>query len=98
FRLLGGFYGAEILVPLAVLDFKTEFGPNDHDHGLGDIAVSPFFIQWPEHKLFGLPFYQRLDFLYKIDTWLLYLNSYYETGAENRPEGVKFVFRISKLF
>jgi len=26
------------------------------------------------------------------------LNSYYETGAENRPEGVKFVFRISKAF
>jgi len=218
FRLLGGFYGAEVLVPLADLDFKTEFGPKDHDHGLGDVSVSPFFIQWPEHKLFGLPFFQRLDFLfklptgdysshsavnvgsnvysfnpyyaatlvptprlefssrlyylwnsendepffrlrannsqpgqalhlnaaasyeifkdfragvsgyalqqitddkvdgndqahsrervfgigpgfkYKIDTWLLYLNGYYETGAENRPEGVKFVFRISKLF
>jgi len=26
------------------------------------------------------------------------LNSYYETGAENRPEGVKVVFRISKIF
>jgi hypothetical protein len=218
FRLLGGFYGAEILVPLAVLDFKTEFGPNDRDHGLGDISVSPFFIQWPEHTLFGRPFFQRLDLLfklptgdysshsavnvgsniysfnpyyavtlaptprlefssrlyylwnsenddpffklranntqpgqafhvnaaasyeifkdfragvagyalqqitddkvdgndqvhskervfgigpgfkYKLDTWLLYLNSYYETGAENRPEGVKVVFRISKIF
>jgi hypothetical protein len=218
FRLLGGFYGAEILVPLAVLDFKTEFGPKDRDHGLGDVSVSPFFIQWPEHTLFDMPFFQRLDLLlklptgdysshsavnvgsnvysfnpyyavtlvpttrlefssrlyylwnsenddpffrlrannsqpgqafhvnaaasyeifkdfcagvagyalqqitddkvdgndqvhskervfgigpgfkYKLDTWLLYLNSYYETGAENRPEGVKFVFRISKLF
>ena len=218
FRLLGGFYGAEVLVPVAQLDFKTEFGPKDRDHGLGDISVSPFFIQWPEHTLFGLPFFQRLDFLfklptgdysshsavnvgsnvysfnpyyaatlvptprlefssrlyylwnsendepffrlranntqpgqafhvnaaasyeifenfragvsgyalqqitddkvdgndqahskervfgigpgfkYKLDTWLLYLNSYYETGAENRPEGVKVVFRISKLF
>jgi len=111
FRLLGGFYGAEILVPLAVLDFKTEFGPNDHDHGLGDIAVSPFFIQWPEHKLFGLPFFQRLDLLFKLPTGdysshsavnvgtnIYSFNPYYETGAENRPEGVKFVFRISKLF
>ena len=217
-RLLGGFYGAEILVPLADLDFKTEFGPNDRDHGLGDVSVSPFFIQWPEHTLFGLPFFQRLDLLlklptgdysrysavnvgsnvysfnpyyaatlvpvprlefssrlyylwnsenddpffrlrannsqpgqavhvngaasyeifkgfragvagyalqqitddkldgndqahsrervfgigpgfkYKIDTWSLYFNSYYETGAENRPEGVKVVFRISKIF
>jgi hypothetical protein len=218
FRLLGGFYGAEVLVPLAQLDFKTEFGPKDKDHGLGDVSVSPLFIQWPEHKLFDMPFFQRLDLLfklptgdysshsavnvgsnvysfnpyyavtlvpaprlefssrlyylwnsenddpfyrlranntqpgqafhvnaaasyeifkdfragvsgyslqqitddkvdgddqahskervfgigpgfkYKVDTWLLYLNSYYEFGAENRPEGYKFVFRISKLF
>jgi hypothetical protein len=37
-------------------------------------------------------------FKYKVDTWLLYFNSYYETGAENRPEGLKFVLRISKIF
>ncbi|MBI5578973.1 MAG: transporter [Deltaproteobacteria bacterium] len=218
FRLLGGFYGAEIIVPLADLDFKTEFGPKDRDHGLGDVSVSPFFIQWPEHKLFGLPFFQRLDILlklptgdysrhsavnvgnnvysfnpyyavtlvpaprlefssrlhylwnsenddpyfrltannsqpgqavhvnaaasyeifkdfragvsgyalqqitddklngndqahskervfgigpgfkYKLESWLLYFNSYYEIGAENRPEGLKFVLRFSKLF
>ncbi len=218
FKLLGGFYGAEILVPLAYLDFDTDFGPNDQDQGLGDVSVSPFFIQWPEYKLFDMPFYQRLDLLfklptgdysrhsavnigsnvysfnpyyaftlvptsrlefssrlyylwnsendepfyrfrandsqpgqavhanaaasyeilkglrlgvagyalyqitddkldgddqprsrervfgigpglkYKIDTWAMYLNSYYEFGAENRPEGVKFAFRISKVF
>ena len=218
FKLLGGFYGAEILVPLAQLDFKTEFGPKDRDHGLGDISVSPFFIQWPEYKFFDMLFFQRLDLLfklptgdysrhsavnigsnvysfnpyytftlvptsrlefssrlyylwnsendepfyrfrannsqpgqafhvncaasyeilkdlrlgvagyalyqitddkvdgddqvhsrervfgvgpglkYKIDTWSMYLNSYYEFGAENRPEGVKFAFRISKVF
>jgi len=68
FRLLGGYYGAEILVPLAVLDFKTEYGPKDRDHGLGDVSVSPFFIQWPEHTLFGLPFFQRLDCLLKLPT------------------------------
>lgn len=28
----------------------------------------------------------------------LYLNSYFETGAENRPEGTKVVFRLSKVF
>lgn len=28
----------------------------------------------------------------------LYLNSYFETGAENRPEGIKAVFRLSKAF
>ncbi len=218
YKLFDGFYGVEILVPLAQLDFKTEFGPKDRDDGLGDVSVSPFFIQWPEYKLFGMPFFQRLDFLfklptgdysrhsavnvgsnvysfnpyyaftlvptsrlelssrvyylwnsendepffrlrannsqpgqavhansavsyevlkdlrlgiagyallqitddkldgedlahsrervfgigpglkYKMDTWSMYLNSYYETGAENRPEGVKFAFRISKVF
>jgi hypothetical protein len=218
FKLFDGFYGAEVLVPLAQLDFKTEFGPRDRDNGLGDVSVSPFFIQWPEYKLFGMPFFQRLDFLfklptgdysrhsavnvgsnvysfnpyyaftlvptsrlefssrvyylwnsendepffrlrannsqpgqavhansavsyevikdlrlgiagyallqttddkldgddlahsrervfgigpglkYKMGTWSMYLNSYFETGAENRPEGVKFAFRISKVF
>jgi hypothetical protein len=28
----------------------------------------------------------------------LYLNSYFETGAENRPEGIKTIFRLSKAF
>lgn len=218
FRLLGGFYGAEVLVPLVHLDFDTDFGPNDQDQGLGDISVSPLFIQWPEYKLFDMPFFQRLNLLfklptgdysrhsavnvgsnvysfnpyyaftlvptsrlefssrlyylwnsendepfyrfraensqpgqavhanvaasyeilnglrlgvagyalyqitddkldgddqpnsrervfgvgpglkYKIDTWAMYLNSYYEFGAENRPEGVKLAFRISKVF
>lgn len=28
----------------------------------------------------------------------LYLNSYFETGAENRSEGTKVVFRVSKVF
>lgn len=28
----------------------------------------------------------------------LYLNSYFETGAENRPEGTKVVLRLSKIF
>lgn len=28
----------------------------------------------------------------------LYLNGYFETGAENRPEGAKVIFRISKVF
>lgn len=217
-KLLGGFYGAEVLIPLAQLDVKTDFGPRDQDRGLGDVSVSPFLLQWPQRTLFNMPFFQRLDFLfklptgdysrrsavnvgsnvysfnpyyavtllptsrlefssrlcylwnsenddpffrlrandtqpgqavhlncavsyetlkglrigvagyglfqitddkvdgddqarskervfgagpglkYKTGTWSLYLNSYFETGAENRPEGVKFAFRISTVF
>ena len=218
FKIFDGWYGAEILVPVGQLDFKTEFGPKDRDGGLGDLSVSPFFLQWPEYKLFGMPFFQRLDLLfklptgdysrhsavnvgsnvysfnpyyaftlvptnrleissriyylwnsendapfyrlradnsqpgqavhanvavsyevlkdlrlgvagyvlqqitddkvdgddqahsrervfgigpglkYKLDSWMMYLNSYKEFGAENRPEGVKFALRLSKVF
>ena len=218
FKIFDGWYGAEILVPVGQLDFKTEFGPKDRDDGLGDISVSPFFLQWPEYKLFGMPFFQRLDLLfklptgdysrhsavnvgsnvysfnpyyaftlvpasrlelssriyylwnsendapfyrlradnsqpgqavhanvavsyevlkdlrlgvagyalqqltddkvdgddqahsrervfglgpglkYKLDSWMMYLNSYKEFGAENRPEGYKLAFRVSKIF
>jgi hypothetical protein len=68
FKIFDGWYGAEILVPVGQLDFKTEFGPKDRDDGLGDISVSPFFLQWPEYKLFGMPFFQRLDLLFKLPT------------------------------
>ncbi len=218
FRLLGGFYGAEVLIPLAEVDADTDFGPNGRERGLGDMSLVPIFIQWPEHRPFGMPFYQRLNLLfklptgeysdsssvnvgsniysfnpyyaftvlptpkfefssrlyylwnsenddpffrlraddtqpgqafhmnyaasyeiwenlriglagyllyqltddkvdgndidqsrervvslgpgarYKIDTWTMTFNSYFETEAENRPEGVKLVFRVSKVF
>jgi hypothetical protein len=35
---------------------------------------------------------------YRLDTWMLYLNSYKEFGAENRPEGYKLAFRVSRIF
>lgn len=67
-KLLDAWYGAEILVPFARIDANTDFGPDDEDEGLGDISVSPFFLQWPEYKLFGMPFFQRLDLLFKLPT------------------------------
>jgi hypothetical protein len=32
------------------------------------------------------------------DKWWVYLNSYVETGAENRPEGAQVVLRYSRAF
>ena len=32
------------------------------------------------------------------DKWWIYLNSYFEAGAENRPQGMKVVLRYSRVF
>jgi hypothetical protein len=32
------------------------------------------------------------------DKFWIYLNSYFEIGAENQPEGIKITLRISKVF
>lgn len=58
-RLLGGFYGAEFLLPLADVDLDTSFGPNERERGVGDLIVSPFILQWTDHKLFGMPYFHR---------------------------------------
>jgi hypothetical protein len=59
-RLLDGFYGAEILLPLADVDLDTSFGPKDRERGVGDLIVSPFILQWTDHKLFGMPYFHRI--------------------------------------
>lgn len=58
-RLLDGFYGAEVLLPLVDVDMNTSFGPNDREQGVGDLIVSPFILQWTDHKLFGVPYFHR---------------------------------------
>jgi hypothetical protein len=58
-RVLGGFYGAEILLPVADVDLATSFGPNSRNRGVGDLIVSPLILQWTDHKLFGVPYFHR---------------------------------------
>src|SRR6185369_12067371 len=58
-RLLDGFYGAEILLPLADVDLDTGFGPKERERGAGDLIVSPFILQWTDHKPFGMPYFHR---------------------------------------
>ncbi len=59
-RLLAGFYGAEILLPLVDVEMDTSFGPKDREQGVGDLTISPFILQWTDQKLFGMPYFQRL--------------------------------------
>lgn len=67
-RLLGGFYGAEILLPLADVDLDTSFGPKDREQGVGDLIVSPFILQWTGHKLFGMQYFHRFVFSVTLPT------------------------------
>jgi hypothetical protein len=78
-RLLGGFYGAELLLPLADLDVNTSVGAKDRTRGIGDLIVSPLILQWTDHRLFGMPYFHR----FVLDVTL-------PTGAydRNRPVNV----------
>lgn len=60
YRFLGAYYGGEILLPLAHADVETDLGVRGTQTGTGDLIFSPFLLQWPEHKLFGKSFFQRL--------------------------------------
>jgi hypothetical protein len=60
FKLLGAYYGAEVLVPFAHVDVDTDLGVRGSAGGFGDLIFSPLLLQWPEHKLFGKPFFSRL--------------------------------------
>ncbi len=67
-RLLGAWYGMEVLVPFARVEVQTDFGPRDTDRGLGDVTVCPAFLQWPEVKLGGTSLFQRVNLLFKLPT------------------------------
>lgn len=61
YKLLGGYIGAEALVPLVDANLDASFQPHNHEQGLGDLIISPFMLQWNDGKLFGTPFFQRFD-------------------------------------
>ena len=62
FKILGGHYGVEALLPVIKLDVDTAFGLREDQGGLGDMIVSPLIIQWVDHKLFNMPFFHRINF------------------------------------
>jgi hypothetical protein len=59
-QLLGGYYGWEVLLPIVGLDVGVD-AVHDDRIDVGDIEVAPIFIQWPERKLFGFSYWDRLD-------------------------------------
>jgi hypothetical protein len=67
-QLFGGFYGAEVLLPIVDVDVDTGFGPNGSSTGIGDLIISPFIIQWMHGKLFDKPYWHRLNFDFMLPT------------------------------
>jgi hypothetical protein len=58
-RILGGFYAAEVLLPVADVHLETSFGPNDRENGIGDLIVGPVGFQWNNTKMLRRPCLQR---------------------------------------
>jgi hypothetical protein len=59
-KFLGAYVGAEILLPAAHVNVETDLGVRGSDGGVGDLILGPVMLQWPEHKVFGKPLWQRV--------------------------------------
>jgi len=59
-KVLGGYWGVEILVPVATVDLATPAG-EARGVGVGDLTFSPLVFQAPDLRLLGRPFFHRLD-------------------------------------
>jgi hypothetical protein len=59
-KVLGGYWGVEVLVPVATVDL-TMSAAKARATGLGDITFSPLVFQAPNLRLFGGSFFHRLD-------------------------------------
>jgi hypothetical protein len=68
YKLWGGNLGGELLLPAVDADLHTSFAPESHEEGMGDLVLSPFLLQWNDGKLFGKPFFQRLDLQMVVPT------------------------------
>ena len=55
-KLLGGWFGVEVVLSAA----HVNAGALGQSGGLGNTTVSPFILQWPEHRLFGMAIDQRV--------------------------------------
>jgi hypothetical protein len=67
-KILGGYYGVEALLPIVRADLNTDLGFRGHQTGLGDFIVSPFILQWVDHKIFNMPYFHRINFPFILPT------------------------------
>jgi hypothetical protein len=68
YKLMGGYIGAEILVPLVYVEMDASPQPYSREEGVGDLNINPFMLQWNGEKLFGKPFFQRIDLQMVVPT------------------------------
>ena len=73
-KLFGGWYGVEIVLSAA----HVNAGSLEEAGGLGATTVSPFILQWPEHRVFGMAIDQRLTADFDLPT-----GQYARTSAVN---------------
>jgi len=62
YKLFGGYIGAEVLLPEAGANLDLASQPQARERAVGDLTISPFLLQWNGQKLFGKPYFGRLDF------------------------------------
>jgi hypothetical protein len=67
-KILGGYYGFEALLPAVRVDLDTDLGIRGHKSGLGDLILSPFIIQWVDHKILNMPYFHRINFPFVLPT------------------------------
>ena len=67
-KILGGYYGFEALLPAVRVDLDTDLGVRGHKGGLGDLILSPFIIQWVDHKILNMPYFHRINFPFILPT------------------------------
>jgi anthranilate 1,2-dioxygenase (deaminating, decarboxylating) large subunit len=64
-QVLGGNLGADLLIPVVTISADSPLTTNPG--WFGDITVGPF-LQWFDTKLFGMPYFQRLELDFSIPT------------------------------
>lgn len=81
YKIFGGNYGAEVLVPLVHTRLDIDNGPKGSHTRFGDITFSPFLLQWEPVSLMGKPFWQRANLIFTAPTGSYSKNAAVNTGA-----------------